>query len=289
MASSPGNLFATLDDEAGSGPVTDPFDFARWTDWTVAHLSADLTGRYAVHEIFVIERGHVWHLVDGETRELGPGTLALVAAGQYFNCVRTDGLTGWRLRFTDDILPDGWQSTQVFAGPGRSLTLTLGPDDLRTIASIAGLVEVEVARPTDGDGAEARRHLLALLLVHTERHVRSASDTAFVEREDQTVFHAFVTALERDFTAHHDVQHYAETLGLSSVRLSMVVNRVLGVSTKRAIDDRLVLETRRLLRYSTLSVGEIAARLGYADQFHLSRIFKRHTGMSPLVYRRARK
>lgn len=290
MATSIINRFATLgSDWAERGPVTRPFDFARWSDWTVTHHTTDLAGRYAVHEFVVIERGRAWHLVDGETRELGPGTLTLVAAGQYFNCVRTHELTGWRLRFTDDFLPDDALSTQVFAGPGRSLTVSLGPHEFRTLDAIAELIEAEAAQPVDAESASALQHVLALLLMHTERYVRVASETTSVEREDQLVFHSFVTVLERDFVAHHDVQHYAGVLGLSRVRLSAIVSRVLGISTKRAIDERLVLEAKRLLRFSTLSVGQIATQLGYGDQFHLSKIFKRHTGLSPLVYRRLKK
>lgn len=46
-----------------------------------------------------------------------------------------------------------------------------------------------------------------------------------------------------------------------------------------------MLEARRLLGFTPLSVKEIAARLGYADPFHFSRAFKGATGLSPQAYR----
>ncbi|HEV3363705.1 MAG TPA: helix-turn-helix transcriptional regulator, partial [Acidimicrobiia bacterium] len=73
------------------------------------------------------------------------------------------------------------------------------------------------------------------------------------------------------------------------VRLSAILTRVLGITTKRAIDDRLVLEAKRLLRHTSLPLKEIATELGYADQFHLSKVFKRLTGLSPHDYRHPEK
>lgn len=266
-------------------PIAGSFDFTRWDDWTVTHSPTDLAGRYAFHEFVFIAVGQVWHIVDGETREIGPGTLSLIAPGQVFNCARTAGLTGWRLRFTDEFLPDAAMATQVFSGVGRSLVIPLEPDDLQALSGIADLIERECARPSGMDQAAALRHLLALLLVHTERMIRSVVEAGYVEREDQRAFRTFVSLLENHFAIHHDVRRYADMMGLSPVRLSTIVGRSLGMSTKRAIDERLVLETKRLLRYSSLSVGQIATRLGYTDQFHLSKTFKRLTGTSPLAYR----
>jgi AraC family transcriptional regulator, transcriptional activator of pobA len=46
-----------------------------------------------------------------------------------------------------------------------------------------------------------------------------------------------------------------------------------------------MLEAARLLRFTDLSVGEIAFRVGLGDQLYFSRAFKRHYGESPVAYR----
>jgi AraC family transcriptional activator of pobA len=51
------------------------------------------------------------------------------------------------------------------------------------------------------------------------------------------------------------------------------------------ITDRVMLEAARLLRFSHLTVGEIAFHAGFTDQFYFSRAFKRRYGAPPLTYR----
>jgi AraC family transcriptional activator of pobA len=98
----------------------------------------------------------------------------------------------------------------------------------------------------------------------------------------------FVPLLEQHFADRHDVQYYADALHLSPVRLSRQLQTILGKSTKQIIDERIVLEARRRLQYTTQSVGEIAFVLGYSDQFHLSKAFKRLVGVSPQEFREQR-
>ena len=46
-----------------------------------------------------------------------------------------------------------------------------------------------------------------------------------------------------------------------------------------------MVEAMRLLRFTDLTVGEIAFRVGYGDQLYFSRAFKRFAGRAPQVYR----
>jgi AraC family transcriptional activator of pobA len=54
------------------------------------------------------------------------------------------------------------------------------------------------------------------------------------------------------------------------------------------LDDRALLEARRLLLYSQLSVVEIAYAVGFDDPAYFSRFFTRHIGQPPRAYRAAR-
>ena len=67
--------------------------------------------------------------------------------------------------------------------------------------------------------------------------------------------------------------------------LSRALARVTGRSTKELITDRRMLEASRLLRFTDMTVGEVAFRAGFADQLYFSRAFKRHRGDAPKAYR----
>ena len=49
-----------------------------------------------------------------------------------------------------------------------------------------------------------------------------------------------------------------------------------------------MLEAARLLRFTDLTVGEVAHRVGFDDPLYFSRAFKRHAGEPPMAYRDAR-
>jgi AraC-like DNA-binding protein len=91
--------------------------------------------------------------------------------------------------------------------------------------------------------------------------------------------------LERDFARHHDVGHYADALRVPSAALSRALSNVTGRATKQQIADRVMVEAARLLRFTDLTVGEIAHRVGLDDQLYFSRAFKRHYGEAPVTYR----
>jgi AraC family transcriptional regulator, transcriptional activator of pobA len=71
-----------------------------------------------------------------------------------------------------------------------------------------------------------------------------------------------VEVLERDFARHSDAGFYAEGLRVPQSLLSSVLAEVTGRGTKELITDRRMLEAERLLRFSDMSVGEIAFRAG---------------------------
>ena len=113
--------------------------------------------------------------------------------------------------------------------------------------------------------------------MRTERRERDDAEVQLQRR--------FAALLERDFRVHHDGAHYADALAVPPAALSRALSLVAGRSTKELVTDRVMLEAARLLRYTSLSVGEVAFRTGFDDQLYFSRAFKRHHGEAPMAYR----
>ena len=70
--------------------------------------------------------------------------------------------------------------------------------------------------------------------------------------------------------------------------LSTIVQAVSGETAKNIIDKHVILEIKVLLESTELSIQEIANRLQFPDQSFFGRYFKKHTGISPMNYRRTR-
>jgi AraC family transcriptional activator of pobA len=83
------------------------------------------------------------------------------------------------------------------------------------------------------------------------------------------------------------VESYAQELGVSLGQLTRLCREVLGMSTIEAINARVVHEARRELVYSSLSIKQVAAELGFDDEAYFGRFFKKQTGMRPTEFRAA--
>lgn len=250
--------------------------------------------RHNYQELFVVQSGHGLHTIDGQMIELLPRTVSVIGKGQVHAVEHFTDLTGWLVRFSDDFLPtemlspSGQYSTTLFQQLGAQQTITLEASDLDRLASILGLLEAEWSQPSTREKEQTLRHLLAVLIIGLERVFRDSQTSTMEKRDANRLYQRFVTLLEHDFAQHHDVQYYAAALGVTPVRLSRILGSIIGKSTKQIIDERIVLEAKRFLHYTDMSITGIAEALGYSDQFHLSKTFKRLTGIAPQSFREER-
>lgn len=101
----------------------------------------------------------------------------------------------------------------------------------------------------------------------------------------EVIFERFMKLLEEHCRSERNVGFYADRLGLTSKYFSAAVKEVSGKTAARWIDEAVILEAKTLLRYSGLSIQEIAARLNFSTQSFFGKYFKQHTGESPSRYK----
>jgi len=101
----------------------------------------------------------------------------------------------------------------------------------------------------------------------------------------EIVTKAFKALLESNFIVAKRPTEYAQQLNISTSYLNECVKKTTGHSASSHIQQRVVLEAKRLLYHSNQSVKEIAAELGYEDYPYFSRLFTKATGMSALTFR----
>lgn len=102
---------------------------------------------------------------------------------------------------------------------------------------------------------------------------------------NEEYFKRFMTELSRHYTRERSVGFYAERLHLTPKYLTTIIRLTSGRPAVAWIDDYVVLEAKNLLRYSTMSIQEIAYSLNFPNQSFFGRYFKNHTGLTPSAYR----
>ncbi|RVU20880.1 AraC family transcriptional regulator [Streptomyces antnestii] len=98
-------------------------------------------------------------------------------------------------------------------------------------------------------------------------------------------FRRFHSAVERDHAVTRRVEDYAAALGYSSRTLTRATLAATGRTAKQYIDDRVLLEAKRLLWHSGLAAKEVADRLGFTDASDFTKFFRLRTGVTPGAFR----
>lgn len=246
--------------------------------------------RHDYHELIWVRSGLGEHVVDGRPSPVAPGTITIIGRGQVHQFRRGKDLHGGVLRFGEELLHGG--TLRVAAGwllAGRGGRSVVVPAESRDeLEATLRALRAETEREPDGYSADLQRNLVANVLLRLERWYdasRGAADEA--DDADVQLLRRFTALLERDFAAHHDAAHYAEALGVPQSALSKALTELTGRPTKELVLDRVMLEAARLLQFTDLTIGEVAFRVGFADQLYFSRAFKRRFGRPPVAYRRA--
>jgi AraC family transcriptional activator of pobA len=99
-------------------------------------------------------------------------------------------------------------------------------------------------------------------------------------------FRTFSRLVEIHFRDKHSVTDYADLLGMAPKTLSKKFNRLRLAQPNDIIKERIILEAKRLLAYTSLSIKEIAYILGYDDPAYFNRLFTNKQGCTPATFRK---
>lgn len=95
----------------------------------------------------------------------------------------------------------------------------------------------------------------------------------------------YLSLVEVNCRTQHTVEWYASQISIAPKYLSNVVKQTLGSSPNKYIDEALTRQAKSLLSSTSLSVQQIADRLGFQNQSHFGTFFKRQTGVSPKAFK----
>ncbi|WP_320778790.1 AraC family transcriptional regulator [Streptomyces sp. CRN 30] len=242
--------------------------------------------RPAFHLVVAVRGGRLDCAVDFTAYSLAAGDWLWVWPGQVLHFPDGPGTgdatvlvfpTGFPSAATDALIRDGEHA------PYRLIT----PDPARG-ASLLRLLDALAEEHADlGDLSleayvETLRDLLAVILV---RLVHLADPLRHGRTGGGEPFRRFRRAVEEGFGRSHRVEEYAARLGYSPRTLTRATRAALGCGAKRFIDDRVLLEAKRLLIHTALPPAVVGERIGFGYPTAFSAFFRRRTGMTPTEFR----
>ena len=106
-----------------------------------------------------------------------------------------------------------------------------------------------------------------------------------IHNRAEEYFRQFTELLGEHYKHERSVGFYARQLCITPKYLTTLIKRISGKSVSEWIDNYVILEAKTLLKYSNMSVQEIAYYLNFPNQSFFGKYFKNHTGMTPTAYR----
>ncbi len=199
------------------------------------------------------------------------GLLAFVFNKQFF-CIQTHD---------EEVSCNGF----LFFGSAMPQTIKISETNIEQFEIIRKLLlhDFSIADHLQG---EMLRSLLKRLLIISTRILKENLPNPDVARTKLDLIREYNILVEKHFKELHKVSEYANLLFKSPKTLSNIFSKQLGKSPLIIINERIILEAKRLLLYSNLTIEEIATELGYKDSGHFSKFFKKHTNNSPRAFKK---
>lgn len=243
------------------------------------------------HQLIFFTHGEGEHWVDFKAEKYGPGTLIPVKAGQVQKFNHDNGTQAYLLLFTEQFIyqksgdMDWFMTLQLFNPDYEPYAIHLQPTEANEFSILLEQIQNELAIHPEYAQEDIIKTMLRTFLLKAERAKRARSQCLGCENQDSELYSRFRKYLEENYKTSRCASEYADALTISLKKLNQITDLHTGKRAKQIIEERTLLEIKRLLVYTDLTIKEIAYSLGFSDPTNLVKFFKRFTKTTPIDFK----
>lgn len=247
--------------------------------------------RHDHYTVFWITEGQGTVTVDFTSYEIRPNLLCCLWPGQVHAWDVVDPPKGAFLSFTKAYYAG--QSAAASEVAEMPLLYSVGGDapvmpvSIEQASGINDVFQVlfRESHAALSDSEDMLRSYLRVFLLLARRIQTTQSGVSHPQEAGLALAKHFTQLVDTHFLTTSSVADYAQMLNVTTNHLVATLTRVMGKPAGHFIRERLVLEAKRLLRHSDLSISEVAYHLKFEDPSYFSRFFKKHTEFTPAQFR----
>lgn len=184
-----------------------------------------------------------------------------------------------------ELTCDGILFNNVFETP----YITLTDDEKNSFSRIVEEIRQELKKDDYWTEEMTRTKLKELIITASRSWLIRTPEQKDLGKTEDSVSRRFSRLVEENYHRFHSVAGYTKLLFVSSKTLYRKVVDERGLSPNTIIKNRIILQAKRLLVNTDLTLKEIAVQLGYEDQSYFVRFFKIQTGKPPIEFRKTAK
>ena len=246
--------------------------------------------RAQFNQIIWVEKGNGNHFIDFNSIRIEDNTIIFIPNNSV-NIFDKDGTyEGKAILFTDNFFCKNsddvrfLQTSMLFSNLYNTAKIKVNPQ-MSELKIIMNSMETESLRNPDYSQYSILHNMLHVFLLQAERELRKQGFQEHKQCPYLDFLVSFKERLEDNFHNEKSVNKYAADLNITEKKLHKTTTLILDKSPKQVIDERVLLEAKRLLVHSSESVKEIGYTLGYEEPTNFIKYFRKHIGSTPSEFR----
>jgi AraC family transcriptional regulator, transcriptional activator of pobA len=248
------------------------------------------THRAGFYHIIWFQQGNPTHLVDFNPIKIKPNTLLFLNKDTVQRFDSQTKFGGKAILFTDSFFCKTEADTQflrnsILFNDLFSVSHIQIEKHTQLFAELLQQMTHELQHTKDHSQADILQNVLHNFLLYSERERRKQNFSEVRKDADLDYVMLFKDLLETNYKNQKQVNYYAKQIIITEKRLNQATTKVLGKSPKEFIDNRVILEAKRILAHTTESVKEIAYQLGFEEPTNFIKYFKKYTSVTPTEFR----
>jgi len=244
------------------------------------------------YHVFLLEECYPVHRVDFQSIALQPYSLLFVGKGQVHQFDALEKYQGYELIFTEEFFNitdfdmQFIRNSLLFNDFFNRNVLQLDRSAYQKFQLLVDGLQMEINQSDVFNKHYILKNLVQnlLLIAQREKMTKHPLPTTFVPGYVSVVM-MFTDLLEHQFKNNKSVVKYAPQLSITEKKLGQATKQVLGKLPKDMIDARVLLEAKRFLTHSQLTVKEIGFELGFDEATNFIKYFKKSTGQTPIEFK----
>lgn len=232
---------------------------------------------------FLIEDGSGTHIIDFKTYNVSDRQIHILLPDQVHEWNLRQNTKGYQLMISKDIMSTfsdylDFSSLLYFDHP---------------IVCLSDQMFCQIKHVFDILDFELKRDVIEWSIIYTTTRLVSQmimreiylSYEDFSRIKSNAILIKFINLMNENYKNNKTVSFYADQLNISPNYLNILCKKYIKISASTIIKNRILLESKRLLSTSNITIKEISFELGFNDLSYFSNFFKENIGISPRQFR----
>lgn len=253
------------------------------------HFEVQYPHRHDFFEVLFLTQGSGIHVIDSNEYVVKPPCVFFLSPGQAHKLELSKDIAGYIFLFTAEFyLLDRSNKNKLLEYPFFfNLKQENPPLSLTNSSDVDFLISLfkKGCEVMEQEGSQEFANSLLDLILNTCERLYPHEQLAVEKGKGHLMVKRFRELIEEKYQFNLSVKEYADMLNVTENHLTHTVKLLTGKTSKELVFDKQVLEIKRLLKHTDLSVSQISLQLGFKDQSYFSKFFKKFTGQTPNAYR----